>query len=41
MQTIIEPFRIKSVELIRMSDRWQRETILKQPHYDLFLSNSY
>ncbi len=36
MQTIIEPFRIKSVEPIRMTTRAERETILKAAHYNLF-----
>jgi len=36
MQTIIEPFRIKSVEPIHMTTRQERETILKAAHYNLF-----
>ncbi len=36
MQTIIEPFRIKSVEPIRMTTCAEREAILKQAHYNLF-----
>ncbi|UCH63197.1 MAG: tryptophanase [Fidelibacterota bacterium] len=36
MQTIIEPFRIKSIEPIRMTTRQERETILRAAHYNLF-----
>ena len=36
MQTIIEPFRIRSVEPIRMTKQEERETILKAAHYNLF-----
>ncbi len=36
MQTIIEPFRIKSVEPIRMTTHQERKTILKAAHYNLF-----
>ncbi len=36
MKTIIEPFRIKSVEPIRMTSRTEREDLLKQSHYNLF-----
>src|SRR5215510_15076289 len=35
--TIIEPFRIKSVEPIRCTSRGQREELLKRAHYNLFL----
>ncbi len=35
--TIIEPFRIKSVEPIRWTTREERESLLKQAHYNLFL----
>src|SRR5437016_1072544 len=35
--TIIEPFRIKSVEPIRCTTRNQREQLLKRAHYNLFL----
>ncbi len=35
--TIIEPFRIKSVEPIRWTSRSQREELLKRAHYNLFL----
>jgi tryptophanase len=35
--TIIEPFRIKSVEPIRWTARKQREELLRAAHYNLFL----
>ena len=37
IKTIIEPFRIKSVEPIRWTTRAQREALLRQAHYNLFL----
>ena len=37
MKTIIEPFKIKVVEKIRMSTREQREEILRRAGYNLFL----
>lgn len=37
VRTIIEPFRIKSVEPIRWTTREQREQLLKAAHYNLFL----
>jgi tyrosine phenol-lyase len=37
IRTIIEPFRIKSVEPIHWTTREQRETLLKAAHYNLFL----
>jgi tyrosine phenol-lyase len=37
MKTIIEPFRIKSVEPIKFTTRAERERILEQGHYNLFL----
>jgi hypothetical protein len=37
VKTIVEPFRIKSVEPIRWTTRAQRERLLKAAHYDLFL----
>ncbi|HEX6803016.1 MAG TPA: tryptophanase [Terriglobales bacterium] len=36
-RTIIEPFRIKSVEPIRWTTRAQRERLLQNAHYNLFL----
>src|SRR5215470_5159488 len=36
-RTIIEPFRIKSVEPIRWTTRAQREVLLESAHYNLFL----
>ncbi len=36
-KTIIEPFRIKSVEPIRWTTRAQREDLLRKAHYNLFL----
>jgi tyrosine phenol-lyase len=38
--TIIEPFRIKSVEPIRWTTRSQRENLLRVAHYNLFLLNA-
>ncbi len=37
MKTIIEPFRIKSVEPIKMNTYKDRLEILKNAHYNLFL----
>jgi tyrosine phenol-lyase len=37
VRTIIEPFRIKSVEPIRWTTRAQREELLRAAHYNLFL----
>ncbi|MGH9517048.1 MAG: tryptophanase [Terriglobales bacterium] len=39
-RTIIEPFRIKSVEPIRWTTRPQRETLLRAAHHNLFLLNA-
>src|SRR3954451_15181727 len=36
-RTIIEPFRIKSVEPIRWTTRSQRKNLLRAAHYNLFL----
>jgi tyrosine phenol-lyase len=36
-KTIIEPFRIKSVEPIRWTTRTEREALLRAAHYNLFL----
>ena len=37
IRTIIEPFRIKSVEPIRWTSRDEREKLLRGAHYNLFL----
>lgn len=37
IRTIIEPFRIKSVEPIRWTTRPQREELLRAAHYNMFL----
>jgi tryptophanase len=37
MRTIIEPFRIKMVEPIKLSTREQRERLIETAHYNLFL----
>lgn len=37
MRTIIEPFKIKSVEPIRFTTREERETILKDAKYNVFM----
>jgi tyrosine phenol-lyase len=39
-RTIIEPFRIKSVEPLRWTTRAQRERLLRAAHYNLFLLNA-
>jgi tryptophanase len=36
MQTIIEPFRIKAVEPIRLTTRAEREAMVRAAHYNLF-----
>lgn len=40
MKTIIEPFKIKSVEPIKMTNRTQRENFIKQANYNLFKLDS-
>jgi tryptophanase len=39
-RTIIEPFRIKSVEPIHWTRREERERLLRDAHYNLFLLNA-
>ncbi|MGD8345703.1 MAG: tryptophanase [Lysobacterales bacterium] len=39
-KTIIEPFRIKSVEPIRMTTRKEREQCIREAHYNLFTLHS-
>lgn len=40
MKTIIEPFRIKAVEPIRMTTRSERKEYIKKAHYNLFSLHS-
>ena len=40
MKTIIEPFRIKSVEPIRMTTAAERRVIIRRAHYNLFAVKS-
>ena len=40
MKTIIEPFRIKSVDPIKMNDRNSRQFFLEAAHYNLFYLHS-
>lgn len=40
MKTIIEPFKIKSVEPIKMTNRKEREVYLKEANYNLFKLDS-
>ena len=37
MKTIIEPHRVKMVEPIRLTDRAEREHLIEEAHYNLFL----
>ena len=37
MKTVIEPFRIKMVEPIKLTTRRQRETLIRKAHYNPFL----
>ena len=39
-RTIIEPFRIKSVEPIRWTTRQEREQLLKAAYYDIVHNES-
>ena len=39
-KTIIEPFRIKSVEPIRMTTREEREKCIRDAYYNLFTLHS-
>jgi len=36
MRTIIEPFRIKVVEPLRMTTREERRRLIREAHYNLF-----
>lgn len=40
MKTIIEPFRIKSVESLKMTTRAERETLIKDAHHNPFYLHS-
>ena len=40
MKTIIEPFRIKSVEPIRITTQRERERLIRDAHYNLFSLHS-
>src|ERR1700691_599917 len=40
MKTIIEPFRIKAVEPIRMTNEPQRREIIRRAHFNLFTVHS-
>src|SRR5210317_843502 len=37
MKTIIEPFRIKMVEPIKLTTRGEREALIRDSHYNTFL----
>ncbi len=40
MKTIIEPFRIKSIEPIKLTTREEREIFIKEAHFNLFTLDS-
>ena len=40
MKTLIEPFKIKMVEAIQQTTEKEREKILKDAHYNIFLVNA-
>lgn len=41
MKTVIEPFRIKSVEPIRMTSRSEREKLIEAARFNLFSLHSH
>jgi len=40
VKTIIEPFRIKSVEPIKMTTKEERERLIREAHYNVFAVKS-